>query len=707
MRSYNYYFLAMVFITLLSACSKDDKNTNNNPDVNPQPTPVSTVEIGYDGGSFIFEGFDLSVPENCFNGYFELSLLEHTANSVYGNFEASKFFTLNGLPLEFEKPIEVKIEATSGSDLFAITGIVSRSASSDTAVLSFKFNEVTQEGNTCSFVLEPNDIPDYSTDDTLSLVIGLVKDHAKIDSKGNFVVYCPKTSIDDAYDLQNYLDEAHAIFQNTTFGFSYEKRSKWPVQVTVRKLASGTFGYFVPSKLGNNSGYMEFNQDYLSDKEELKTTAGHEFFHLVQALYDSRYAFIKAISASSYYWVEEAASVWAEAYFSNNPNYVSSVRNGHQMAPFNGMQKGSESNAQHHGYGMSALIKYLADNYDPGFLVKVFEHEQSGNSDIVGGFNNALPKPMSEIYADFIHAYISGEVYADFGASSMLGNLSGTFSVNGITDTFKVFESEYQSLSAKIFKIDINYAGFTDQNSLLIKSESSIKKLIYKLKGSELTYLGSAFGDFNVLNLQQIQQENALILVVPVQHYYSGSEEKVVFQIQSTPPMQFEGCRFSLKYLPAVEHVTLPSGSTLTQDVIYDFTYDDQYFRTGVYTNGNYWCSWDEVDGSWRHYGSMHLIIDEQNKMIVSGTIEAAIQSNSNPDDTYKNMEISFKNIPSTSWGESEVWFGIMGSSFCNPEIITSFDENSAQTGFIRYLMSYSCSSTNSFMIKLSVASGD
>ena len=100
----------------------------------------------------------------------------------------------------------------------------------------------------------------------------------------------------------------------------------------------------------------------------------------------------------------------------------------------------------------------------------------------------------------------------------------------------------------------------------------------------------------------------------------------------------------------------------------------------------------------------MHLIIDEQNKMIVSGTIEAAIQSVSNPDETYKNMEISFKNIPSTSWGESEVWFGIMGSNFCNPEIITSFDENSAQTGFIRYLLSYSCSSINTFGIKLSVA---
>ena len=697
--------MALAAISIAISCSKDDPATNNpDPNPNPNPTPVSTAEIGYDGGTMTYTGFEMVVPDACFNGYFELSLLEHPTQTVYGTYEASKFYTLEGFPLEFLEPIEIQLESTSGSDLFAVAGLVSRAASTDSAMISFQFIDVTQQGSTCTFVLEPNDIPDYATDDTVSVVLGLVKDYTKISAKSQFVVYCPKIYVDDAYYLQDFLDEAYSHFQNSPLNFSYLKRTKWPVEVTVRKLGSGTYGYFVPSKWGNNSGYMEFNQDYLSDKEELKTTAGHEFFHLVQALYDPRYAFTKAISPSSYYWVEEAASVWSEAWFSTDANYVSIVRNGHQMAPFNGMLEGAAENPQHHGYGMSALIKYLADNYGQEYLVKIFEHEQSGSTDILGGFNNALPKPMSEIYADFLHAYISSEVYGDFGAGDMLGNLSGTFAVNGANDTIKEFEMEYKPLSAKVFKIDINYAGFTDQNSMLIKSESSIKKLIYKLKGAELTYLGSAFGDFNVLNLQQIQQENALILVVPVLHYYSSSEEKVLFQIQSTPPMQFEGCRFSLKYLPAVEHVTLPSGSTMTQDITYNYTYDDDYFRTGTYTNGNYWCSWDEVDGSWRHYGSMHLIIDEQNKMIVSGTIEAAIQSVSNPDETYKNMEISFKNIPSTSWGESEVWFGIMGSNFCNPEIITSFDENSAQTGFIRYLLSYSCSSINTFGIKLSVA---
>lgn len=139
----------------------------------------------------------------------------------------------------------------------------------------------------------------------------------------------------------------------------------------------------------------------------------------------------------------------------------------------------------------------------------------------------------------------------------------------------------------------------------------------------------------------------------------------------------------------------------MNQDVIYSYTFDDDFFRAGTYANGHFDASWDEVIGGWQHKGSLHIVIDAQSQKITQGNIEAEIVSTSNPDNTYERMEIEFTDLPATSWG-STIYFGVTGDDFCNPAIITHFYEESAQLNYWRTLQSYSCSTVNSFAIKLS-----
>lgn len=551
-----FWQLSFMLLFLFIACEKDSEQPNPDPGTDPpDPIPVSETEMGYQGGTFEFENFQMTVPEGCFNGYFKINLLENPAGVSFGEKEASVFYTLKGVPVEFLQPVEIQLKAAGGQDLFAVVGQNTKAISNSGSGLSFRFMDVIQNGNSCKFTLDATDIPDYATDDTISIILGLVKDYVKLESKGKFKIYAPAVYANDAIDLQQYLEEAYSTFESQAMAFSYEKRTKWPAEVSVRKLEAGTFGTFVPSKWGDNSGYMEFNENNLSDKEELRITAGHEFFHLVQALYDPRYGFVKAISASDYYWLEEASSVWAEELFTESSNYVSSIRNGHQMAPFRGMFEGAKENAQHHGYGMSAFVKYMVEKYGNDKLVKLFEHELSGSSNMGAGFTEVIPDPMSTCYTDFLDQYIKGEIYGDFGVTNLLGEISGTFTVNSANDTLKSFEMDYSGLSAKIFKIDVNHNGLNSQNSLLIKGREGTKKLVYKLKGNDLELLANTSGEYNVSNLQQIQQENALILVVVVNQYFTDTEEEIQFKINQVAPLQLEGCRFTLKNLPAVEHL--------------------------------------------------------------------------------------------------------------------------------------------------------
>jgi len=694
----------------LSSCNKTEESTpedNTNPDPNPNPTPVSTAEIGYQGGVFEYEDFSMQIPEGTFNGYFTLSLEEFPEHSMYGEDEASVFYKLKGLPIELLENISVSLKSNSSETLFAVIGQETKAISQSTTSLNFQFSDAVKLEDQYQFNLDVTDIPEYSTDDTTSIILGLVKNYTKVGGKGHFSIYTPAVYINEALNLEQYLEEAYSKYTGTAFQFSYEKRTKWPVSVTIKKLDAGTYGYFVPSKWGNNYGYLVFNQDEMSNSDELRLTAGHEFFHLVQALYDPRYGFTKAILPSSYYWVEEASSVYAEEYFTSTANYTSSIRNGHQMAPFKGFLAGATENAQYHGYGMSAFVKYMSEQYGSEKLVKVYNYEAANNSNILDGFNNAYGVAMSDIYDDFINAYILSEVYDDFGASNLLGETNGSFAINSTSDTLKVFEETYPALSAKVYKIDINYANFNDQNSLLMHSDG-MKKMVYKIEGGNISFLGGSFDDYTLNNLNEIQQQNALILVVMVSQYYSESSGMLELKVATSKPVSFDGVGYKVDHLPAVENVVMPDGSIITQDVTYDYTYDygliSEYID-GTYNDGVFEANWDYPESSnYQSIGNMQITIDEQSQKIVSGTIHARLQSYNNPENAYKTMDISFANIEANYWGDQSAQFVVSGADFCNSGIITSFDEMSYFNSFYRTLISYSCNNYTQFVIKLRIA---
>lgn len=688
------------------SCTKDD-------DFVIQSKPISSVQVGYEGAIIEENDLLINIPEGAIANTTTIDLLKNNRNSAFDGHEASDFFTIDGLPGNFEEPIEIVI-SNSSDDLFPVIGEIVQVSGEGGPKLSFRFPEMQRTGKDYSFEIFPPESGTWS--DTLQVVIGLVKDFIKIDGSdaysqnaGNtdllksteaserFVVYSPAIYTNAAISLLNNLELAYTKFKSSDFGFSYDKRTKWPVQATIMDLGSGTYGYFVPSKFGDNYGTLEFNKKFIQDEEQNRVSAGHEFFHLVQALYDPRYAFVKGVAASDYLWLQEAASVWSEELFSAKQGYVSSIRGSREMAPFKGMDDGAKENAAHHGYGMSAFIKYIADKYGKEKIKELFEYQKKGYL-ILPAFTEIVPDNLGETYVEFIDEYIQHNIYSDFSINNILGAYDGVFDIKSKSDTLKLFTTKYPGLSAKIYRVNFDNNELTQENSLYIKSTHDPVKLIYKVKGSELNLLGKIRADFELTNLKQIQDEKAVILIVCVGRNYTEEEETLELHVNTKPPFQYDHCKFTLKYMPVVHQVEY-QGNISTQDVVYSFTYDN-FYRSGTYKDYSFESNWDEIDGNWRHFGHMTLKIDETTSKIVEGSIRATLESENNPQNAYKILEIDFKDAKG-SMSETYGSFSLLGESFCSN--ITHYDAVEDMNGFYRTTLSYSCSNTTSLSITLHV----
>lgn len=698
------FLVALTLALLIQACKKDQPEDVQEQE--PVPTEVASATIGTDGGKLQWNTFELVVPPSSLNGSFKLSLTEHKAQSVYGSNEASVFYTVHGLPVRFSEPLKLSISPKSTSDgsLFLVLGEESRAVSQGNTAVHFRFEEGTLKDGKYDVDIMPIPGSENMVSDTMQLTLGLVRNYTKISSKGQFEIFAPANLSNSAVQLMSYLDEAYTMIQSGDLNFSYAKRTNWPVKVNFQKLDNDTYGNFVASKWGNNYGFLEFNSDKAQELSELKLTAGHEFFHLVQALYDPRSGFVKAISGPNHLWLEEASSVWIEDRFTATPNYCSPIRNGHQLAPFAGMEAGAVGNQTNHGYGMSALIKYIENKFGIDKLFKIFGSIYS-QQPVLEAINNNLPEPLANFYPDFINEYIQENVYSDMSITNVVGNSAGEFVSNNANDTLKVFESEYPGLSAKAYKFKITHTSFNSQSSLAIKTFGGTKKLIYKIKAGGTELLGTALGEFVVGNLLQLQQENAMIVVVVVHQYYTPMNEKLEFKIRQMPPVQFNSGKFVLSNVPAVRRVErLPEGTISYSDVLISWNTDNDW-RTGTYQNGVYTATWSIVTNGWTKSGSMVLHIDEVNRKITDGEITSDSRSNATPTLDYKFFRIKLRDVPATQWNSDNATFGVSGNNFCDLSKIYDFQHGDSQklnnTIFVGTMESYSCQSSTSFGINL------
>lgn len=481
----------------------------------PDARTLAQRAIDDKGGTITTTGIKVGVPKGAFSAVNTLKV-EKVRGPDATTGRISNTYRISGIPSDFTKPISFRLHAsqTTSAKVYGSLGELSFHMSAGMLAPGVrKIAASAAGGGDYVFTLPPasSGIKTAALKPTGLIVQGYqltvdveLDSHNTVWANSHFSISFDASVVDFAHviALGTALEDAYQMLKSAAGGsFDYGARTSWPVQVTVCKLDSpGKYGEYMASKLGNNHGWIEINTDNIADHAEVRVTAIHEFFHMVQDFYDPRYAFNKAVFAPEQLWLNDASSIWSEGLLAPS-GYVSPMENTYILAPFNGMiagAQGSSKNAQNHGYGMASLIQWLVKRSSATVVSNLFKSIKAGYTSDVAVKTCGPTMIDFTWWPDYMLALVKGDIIP-FGSADIANAAPSArqFMIAAATDIekTKAFAEAIPDLSGRLHMAIPNYTGLTDKHRLAIRlardEEENLKLRVLKSKAGEpTTHLG-------------------------------------------------------------------------------------------------------------------------------------------------------------------------------------------------------------------------
>lgn len=594
--------LILTFLLLLFLSCSEDSPTDPGDGGNNKPDATATV--GTEGGTVEYESVKLTVPAGAFDVSTELGLSNEQTDAAFSGTAISPQYNLGGLPESFSQPIEVTLQSTSAAtgEVYVAVGYIAipTSLQQEKKVFEYLEAEVLEGGNTIVASIPPTagltNFAKRNVDGTFSISIAVIGGHSSYTtSAGHFKVQFPTSVANDIPQLGSYLEEAYQ--KVSAMGFSYTDRSEWPVVVKVKKLDASVDGYFSASIWGDNCGTMEFNMDKLGDSENLRATAGHEFLHLAQDLYDPRSPFSRVKFSPVQLWLDEASSVWIEEKYSSLPNYRSVVRAGNVMAPFDGMHKEGGAAATH-GYGMSAMIKYLTGKYGDEVVSKMYKEIFAGKHPVTAVMSS-IPDAVSIWYPEFLKKYTLGEIYDDVPTAMLISYISTQkHTISSLQKDSTNYSYSAPNLSGHFYYVRLDFADSDEENASAIFTAANNDIIIYSFKGTDIKYENWGYGSVTISDLMSFKKNDRHLLALVCNTNFSSPKDGRT------------DVAMNIKVVPAVTNLMLPfthvefriktdlnmQDQDGNMEWEYTFLAASPFQGGGFDASGNYYVQWSDSD---------------------------------------------------------------------------------------------------------------
>ncbi len=521
-------------LLVLGGCSSGDSGTD------PQPeTPLAVAVIGPGGGSLTGGAATVTVPPGAFPTDVELEIYLSGDENPFAATGASDLYRLDGLPASYSEPLVIGFSVSPGeTDALIALGEENFSPTMGGLVTGYRMLATTVGDTVATAVLPaapeavsgaPESLPlwlvradGYETID-VTTAAGRQADGSPGAGDPRFTVSFPTGKIAEATQMRLYL-EAALDYMNS-WPFSFARRTSWPVSVTLLDLKPTVYGYFVPSRMGNNYGSLEFNVNLMADAVEARVTAAHELLHLGQALHDNRNRWTKARTASDRYWLDEACAVWVEKRVAGVANYSSKVASGHQMKPFEQFHvPAGGSNPDQHGYGSAPLLDYLVGREGTGVIQEIYTDIFDNGNDPVRAVNSAQSDLFMIWHPRFQRELIQGDLTDDVTLADAIGASSGTWTVASEGDTAKTYKADYNEGAARFYFIKPTRADFSASAVLDMTLDNTADGLlnVYRYKGTTLERLGIAAGNFQVTGLDELVDGGWYLMVMVTDSHLSS-----------------------------------------------------------------------------------------------------------------------------------------------------------------------------------------
>jgi hypothetical protein len=522
--------LLLAVLALVIGCTEEDSTA---PETGDDYTLEGTETIGPAGGTFAIEDFSLTVPAGAFDADYDLELYASSEDQPFGESSISRTFRVVGLPGLYYQPLHTSIGYEGALSEGAYVAVGEEVFAPSLAGLTAAYHLFSAEDSSgyliCDLpvrdatgVASPPFFSTPAVEPENAIRVGGVTGRLPYESpEGHFTITAPSPSIAWAAveEAGNCLEAAYTEFSDM-LGFSYEARTRWPIEVTVRDLsADEAAGLFYPSEFGINYSHMALHNSLLETVDDgLRAVSGHEFFHFVQSLYDPRNTSEEASGASTQYWLNEATASWSEELFTVEADYVPPQQKDNAMAPFDGMHKGGALEdedewkiVEAHGYGMSAAIKYLVSRYGDAMLLNMYKEIRDGAHPLDAVIANAGdPQAWFE---PFLTEYVSGNVY-DAQPEVWIDNSHGDFLIESDEDTLKTFSYNYPDLSARIYAIELKHHSIDTGATIrfTVSGGEQYDSAITVFETVAFGYpeeIGYGFDQVSIPNVRALTDENA------------------------------------------------------------------------------------------------------------------------------------------------------------------------------------------------------
>ena len=483
--------------------------------------------IGPAGGKIILNNFVIAVPQGAFTENIPLTA-KLINGDPFGENKQKSILQIQGLPLDFGLPLSIKIAKFSEADsaILLLEDVFTHSLNSISETVVPLETQNTNDTLIAEIPVIDNTKSGSFTKETLKNVTVrlVVTEYGKYKVKSeHFTIHnLMYKGVDRNHHLDSlagYLEKAYDILSKAPYQFSFSKRS-WPMDVYVKSLEKDVDGKFQESMFGRDYSSLSFNGWTLYKEQELKASAMHEFFHLVQSFYDTRSSFLRSKSASTSYWFDEAVSVWSEHLMSKSADFISGARNGKEIMPITGLHTPLEEK-EDYGYGMSAFVKYLIDRYGFSYIKKIYETIEMGSIYPVSAIEIEIPDEIPAIYANFIEDYVLGKIYKDLTVQLLRSYKSQNITLNNSsTKTISINET-FKNLSSKIYTFNIDKTTLNTANSIKITSQNqNVQLLMIKYKKNtttgewERTKASEGKSSVELKNIKQIFDDGYDLLLI-------------------------------------------------------------------------------------------------------------------------------------------------------------------------------------------------
>lgn len=484
-------------------------------------TDVASAAIGAAGGTVSGGGFSLTVPAGAFTAAANIQVQKSKADPAPD--APTGRFTLSGLPSTCSKPLELSLDivrpdivrdltflafggdsdqqlgpewipATVGGG--RLTATIPASSTAGGAQPSMAKNTAQAAADTTAPPIAVGSATGFVAQTSNTAPLFNIYFGSGVQSVQSVDLPVVRSSIWSALDQTYNLLGPGDYFK--TLGLDWSKRTKSVIHVYVYPFFKDgrpdteTWGCTSQIYWNRQNQEIELNSRKISitDLESLKTSAGHELFHLLQNLYDPRGDIAMGRGPGPWFWFEEAASTWIERLISNNPgSFVPpTAKDNFNFLHVHGLEypPGTKFEVEQHGYGASMFLEH-ASTRGLGYIGDVMKHMPDVGVSPAQAFvleERKRASSMVDLWAGFCSKFLGKNVYSgvvfptqvlidDLTAPTVAGAVPrrGTISPKASTGATSLsFSTTRPSLSAEFFRIDFaDTSSWSDSTDLIVR----------------------------------------------------------------------------------------------------------------------------------------------------------------------------------------------------------------------------------------------